>query len=187
IGVVRPGANGTATVVLDTNGNGIFDSNDRVLTFGRNGDKFRAGRWKPAAALVAADGRRDAIVAPLTADANFTAAVNQTIALWAGAGLDPASVARLRQMSYSVADLGGATLGLSAGNSIVLDATAAGHGWSTSGEPDKMDLSTALAHEMGHTLGLDHSADPGDVMFESLLPGMHKAPTQQDVDALFAA
>src|SRR5262249_9780244 len=92
IGVVRPGVNGTAPVVLDTNGNGIFDSNDRVLTFGRNGDKFRAGRWKPAAALVAADGRRDAIVAPLTADANFTAAVNQTIDLWAGAGLDPASV-----------------------------------------------------------------------------------------------
>src|SRR5205823_6534148 len=114
------------------------------------------------------------------------AAVNQAIDLWAAAGLDTASLARLRAAHYGVAGLGGATLGVSSGDAITIDATAAGHGWSTAGEPGQMDLFTALGHEMGHTLGLGHSADPGDVMFDSLLPGVRKAPTAADIDALFS-
>jgi predicted Zn-dependent protease len=50
-----------------------------------------------------------------------------------------------------------------------------------------MDLVTALDHEMGHVLGLDHSADPGDLMFESLAAGVRTAPTARDVDTLFAS
>jgi len=34
--------------------------------------------------------------------------------------------------------------------------------------------------------GLDHSADPADVMFGMLAAGQRKAPTRADVDALFA-
>jgi hypothetical protein len=42
---------------------------------------------------------------------------------------------------------------------------------------------------MGHTLGLVEGTtdQQNDVMFESLLPGVRKAPTAQDVDALFAS
>jgi hypothetical protein len=189
IGVVRPTPTGVAIFSLDTNGNGVFDAGDSVFSFGLNSDTFLVGRWKPAGTmLVAADGALDAPVQPLLADAAFAAAVNQAIDLWAQAGLDPASLARLHAARYSIGTLGGAALGVSSGDDITLDATAAGHGWSTTGEPGTMDLLTALDHEMGHTLGLDHSADPNDVMFDSLFPGVHKAPATQDVvDALFVS
>jgi hypothetical protein len=51
-----------------------------------------------------------------------------------------------------------------------------------------MDLTTALAHEMGHALGLGEgtTADPADVMFEALESGVAKAPTAADVAALDA-
>ena len=50
-----------------------------------------------------------------------------------------------------------------------------------------MDLVTALDHEMGHTLGLEHSALESHVMYESLTAGLRKTPTTADVDALFAS
>jgi len=191
IGVVRPGANGVAVFALDTNGDGQFDANDSVFSFGLNSDKFLIGRWKPPSSLRAAGGALDNLLAPpLALDANFMAVVNQAVAAWRQAGLDPADVARLQHLNFGAADLGGDTLGLSSGDGIVLDATAAGYGWSEGAAPEagKVDLFTALAHEMGHTLGLGEGTtdQPSDVMFESLLPGTRKAPTTQDVDTLFA-
>jgi len=188
IGVVRPGANGVAVFSLDTNGDGAFDAGDQVFSFGLNGDKFLVGRWKPAGSpLVAADGALNNRVQPLAQDAVFAAAVNAAIDEWARAGLDAQSLTRLRAARYTVGSLGGATLGISSGDDVTIDADAAGHGWSVAG--GTMDLTTALAHEMGHALGLGEgtTADPADVMFESLLPGARKAPTASDVDALFAS
>ena len=129
IGVVRPGANGLAVFSLDFNGNGTFDAEAQVFSFGMNGDKFLVGRWKPSGSLlVAADGALDAPVQPLTTGANFAAAVNQAIDLWARAGLDGAHLAQLRAAHYGVAALGGAALGADSGDSITIDAGAAGHG-----------------------------------------------------------
>jgi hypothetical protein len=191
IGVVRGLPDGTAVFSLDTNGNGIFDSGDSVFHFGLATDHFIVGKWKLPAALAAADGFVNGPpVSPLLIDATFLAAEDQAIAGWQQAGLDPADVARLQGVNYDVATLGGTLLGETAGDNITLDATAAGHGWSesTTPQPGRMDLETALAHEMGHVLSLpDQTAQPDDVMFESLMPGVRKAPTTQDVDAVFAA
>jgi hypothetical protein len=193
IGVVRGLPDGTAVFSLDIDGNGIFDSSDSVFHFGVATDRFIVGKWKlPAtAALLSADGFLSGPpVSPLVIDATFLAAENQAIASWQQAGLDPADVARLEIACYGVAALGGSLIGETSGNDITLDATAAGHGWSETPVPQsgQLDLETALAHEMGHVLGLpDQTTQPDDVMFATLPPGVRKAPTAQDVDAVFAA
>jgi hypothetical protein len=189
IGVYRAGPNGSAVFSLDTNGDGIFEPGiDQVVTFGNASDLFVTGKWMLGAGLRAADGVVNAPAAPLALDAAFRANVDAAIAEWVAAGLDAGSLARLRALDYQVANLSGGEVGLSVGNEITLDLTAAGHGWSEGAnpEPGKMDLTTALAHEMGHSLGLDHSALESDVMFETLAAGQRKAPTAADVDTLFA-
>jgi ELWxxDGT repeat protein len=187
LGVERPDDYGNAIFSLDYNGDGKFSLSDNIFNFGLHSDTFLAGRWKPTGSLlVAADGELfGQPVQPLTPSATFAAAVNAAIGEWQRAGLDAQLVTRLHSARYSIAPLDGATLGVSSGDDITINAAAAGHGWNVNG--GTMDLLTALDHEMGHTLGLDHSTDPGDVMFDSLLPGVHKAPTTQDVDALFTS
>ena len=61
-------------------------------------------------------------------------------------------------MSVSIADLDGLVLGQALGRSITIDADAAGWGWSISqpaGVAPRMDLFTAVMHELGHVLGFD--------------------------------
>ena len=48
IGIVRPTASGELQWVLDTNGDGVFDSGDQVFTFGLNGDTPVVGDWNGA-------------------------------------------------------------------------------------------------------------------------------------------
>jgi hypothetical protein len=81
---------------------------------------------------------------------------------------------------FAVADLPGAELGREEGGTITLDADAAGHGWFVDPTPadssefrrrladgalaatpgsaayGRMDLLTAVNHELGHRLGFDH-------------------------------
>src|SRR5262249_22281317 len=126
-----------------------------------------------------------ASVTPLTQE-QVRPLMDEAVARWSATGADPAL---LRSVRVQVGDLSGAYLGLTAGTTITLVRDAAGWGWfvdptphddsefatpGDQGEQGRMDLLTALMHEMGHALGLDH--DAGGVMQETLAPGVREAP-----------
>ena len=111
------------------------------------------------------------------------------------AGLAAGQLAALRQVQVTIADLPGTLLGLATADRITLDMDAAGYGWYTAAVPQtaddgaaRMDLLTAVLHELGHVAGLeDESEDPAgeDLMSGWLLPGTRRLPTLADVDAVF--
>ena len=142
-----------------------------------------SGPGAPASALLT-----DTLLAPIVAEAR---------ARWATLGVDPA---RLTGLRITTADLNGPYLGLASGNSITLDRDAARWGWfidstpaddaefllaGNQGEQNRVDLLTAVMHEMGHVLGLGHDSDSGDLMYESLAAGTRHTPDAGD--ALAAA
>ncbi len=66
---------------------------------------------------------------------------------------------QLPGVSVVLANLSGNLLGMTAGNTIYIDADAAGMGWSTdlsNVEAGRYDLLSAIAHELGHVLGRAH-------------------------------
>jgi len=189
------GAPGTALFSLDTNGSLMFQPGvSQVFLYGLDTDQFVTGHWAPTPpvqaegtpqAQFAANGPGPGNVAPLT-QAQLEPLLDQAIAAWVA---DGASATQLEAAQVQIGTLDDNLVGLTNGNQITLDATADGWGWSTSGTPQagQMDLDTVLAHEMGHVLGLpDQTTQPTDLMYEWLATGQRKAPTTQDVDALFA-
>jgi hypothetical protein len=120
------------------------------------------------------------------------------IAQWTAAlGSGDPRLAALGNLHFSIANLVGGQLGYAEGNTILVDADAAGHGWFVDSSPYSssefqalndsvalrarldtaayahMDLVTALAHEMGHVLGFTHAdAAAHPVMSEDLEPGV---------------
>src|SRR5690606_32461757 len=134
---------------------------------------------------------------------------NRAIADWAEAGLDDRLLARLRQVEVRIADLPDGYLGMAYANAIVLDRDAAGHGWFIDPTPwldeeyneliadgmqarsgaaaSGIDLLTALAHELGHTLGQEHAEVGGGLMSETLEAGVRRHASAEDVDALFSS
>lgn len=139
--------------------------------------------------------------------AQLDSVVNEAIARWELAGLSADQAATLAQVSIVVADLPGNYLGVAQGNKITLDNNAAGHGWfvdltpgdddeyaeiatelvarSDTGADGRVDLLTAVSHEFGHLLGLEHShGDPSDVMLDTLLPGIRRLPDAAAIDRL---
>lgn len=118
--------------------------------------------------------------------------------------LGPQATASLDDINVQIADLGGETLGQASGNTIVIDDDAAGYGWFVDETPEddaefsrregtdqfmaalsdealgKVDLLSAVMHEMGHLLGLEHDDaisdddDEGDIMSAILEPGLRR-------------
>jgi len=112
-----------------------------------------------------------------------------------------------------LSDLHGRLLGIASGDSIILDRDAAGYGWfidvtplddseftrradgshrANQGTPvqERIDLLTAITHEMGHVLGLadvDKEEDSSEVMASILLPGRRRLPWALAVDSAFGS
>lgn len=108
--------------------------------------------------------------------------VNGAIALWEETGIDASALAGV---SFQIADLNGNLLGLATGNEVVLDINGAGNGWYigsnltsdpaswSQDEPNRIDLLSAVYHDLGHVLGLDHDSagDEESPMQALLAPG----------------
>ena len=129
--------------------------------------------------------------------------VDDAIAYWTQRGF---SYEALAAVDIEVTDLKNNALGIQSGNTIQIDADAAGHGWYVdsnvnTNEPfDGMDLYTTMAHELGHILGhqdLYGKADAGNLMYGYLENGERRidshtnsldnyfGESKEDVDAWF--
>src|SRR5262245_52743896 len=72
------------------------------------------------------------------------AAVDQAIALWQAAGIGAEGLNRLRHLDLAIDNVSNNVLGFQFGDKIVIDADAAGYGWS------RVDLVSTVTHELGH-------------------------------------
>jgi len=133
--------------------------------------------------------------APSTAQLNAT--LDAAIALWTDAlGAGDPRLAQLDGLSIALTDFSGTTLGTTSGSTILIDADAAGYGWFVDLTParndgfrlradggmlaatprseafGRMDLLTAVMHEIGHALGFSHAdAAQYSVMHDALGAG----------------
>jgi hypothetical protein len=134
------------------------------------------------------------VFSPLTSQ-QLQPLVSEALARWAAAGAD---VSALKDVTFQIADLPGAELGLASGHTITIDANAAGWGWFVDPTPHddsefttpgnqseqyRMDLLTVLEHELGHVLGYS-DADSG-LMDATLAPGIRETPAGV-LDLVFA-
>jgi hypothetical protein len=171
-----------------------------TLTSSGNTDVFVA-KWTQVNPLLAAGGAATEAKAARLTDAQLQPIVAAAIDRWAAAGLDAADLAVLRHATVTVADLGGSYLGLADAqtHAVRIDDDAGGHGWFVDPTPrddaefakpgdkrvaGRMDLLSAVAHELGHLVGLDDDHDKGhaaDVMGDTLTAGTRRTPTAADV------
>ena len=124
----------------------------------------------------------------LAIDASVTALMSEAVSRWqakADAGeitiIGSSDTPTITSPSLVLQDLAGDEIARTLEDgTIVLDPTAAGHGWFVDATPDtsddvpsnQIDLLSVLMHEVGHANGLGHDAAAGtDVMDETITPG----------------
>jgi hypothetical protein len=164
-------------------------------------------------ALVAADGQL--LSTPPAAaidDFQLGLIVAAAIQRFQNAGLPADFATRLGTVDVDVDGLPGDELVRLRGGRILVDSNAAGHGWfvdptalldeeftlsaggvltATAGSAaeGRLDLLSAVIHELGHVMGLDDVdvlVDPASIMADELLLGVRHVPNAFDVDAVFA-
>jgi hypothetical protein len=111
--------------------------------------------------------------------AMLDAAVTRAIAYWSQQGVIPERLGVLDQVDIGIADLDGPILGTASetSNSVLIDRDAAGSGWAESDEAWRsggVDLLSAVVHEFGHILGMDH-----DVLDSTLGVGERNPPARE--------
>jgi parallel beta-helix repeat protein len=118
--------------------------------------------------------------APALTDAQLSQVSGIAIARLSQLGLGADLFANV---SYAIADLPGATLGLAVGNAITIDINAAGYGWALNPQsqirnPKSIDLLTTVMHELGHVAGLEDRYDEAenqDLMYAWLQPAAQRS------------
>ena len=146
-----------------------------VLAPGTSQDLNAGGVFWQAAA--SAPSARTAV--PLGA-ATLAQVVVQAEQIWQTVlGSDSVAPASLAQVHVALGSLPQGMLGLTDGDTIVIDATAAGWGWETDTAAavpaDRMDLLSTVLHELGNAMGF--AEDQGqDVMGAALQPGTRTLP-----------
>jgi hypothetical protein len=142
--------------------------------------------------------------------AQLDSVVAAAVAQWAAAGASAAQLAMLAALTFTVADLAGTRVGEQTPGHILIDPSAAGHGWFVDSTPNDnseftraanaagtdldtdpsnaaaghLDLLTAVSHEMGHALGLEDKVSPTDahdLMYINLVDGERRLPDATDV------
>ena len=110
---------------------------------------------------------------PALTQGELKTVVDQAIGIWTTTVLAAADLIALQSVNVQIANLPGNRLGQATRSLITIDDDASGYGWSLYGTnlPGRMDLLTAVLHEMGHVLGHDDDYDPdhsGDIMSGTL-------------------
>jgi hypothetical protein len=125
--------------------------------------------------------------------------VAAAIARWTAAGATEAQVAAMRATHFNVVDMAGVYLGGAQGDQVQIDSDGANFGWyldttpgddaefagsgtrltATGAAVGKIDLLTAVLHELGHRAGLHDSYAVGDrneLMYGYITPGERRLP-----------
>ena len=153
-----------------------------------------------------------AVTQSVLIQSELDAIVSVAIARWAATGLDPDQLATLRSLRFEVAELSDICLGEANGNHVRIDSNAGGNGWfiDASAQSDvtslrqetlplfasytdpasapagRIDLLTAIMHEMGHALGLSDSyleQDRDSLMYGYLTKGERRVPAKDQAGA----
>ena len=122
--------------------------------------------------------------------------------IWESTGLTPGQISALDNIAYQVAPLANGAVGLEAGESVTISPDAAEYGWFVNATPTSneeytaltatsfvaqtgdaacgVDLLTALLHEQGHVLGLEHVSNQSDVMYATIKEGERRLPSANE-------
>jgi hypothetical protein len=159
--------------------------------------------------MVAADGELTGGAGDVLTQSELDAIADVAISLWTDAlGDANPLLAGLADVRFDIADLTGAQLGSTEGNTVVIDADAAGYGWFVDGSPTdskefalrmdrnvlaaalgtaaygRMDLLTVVTHEIGHLLGFGHEDEAAArVMDDDLEAGVRYLLEKTGFDA----